>query len=209
MRKKKNGFTLVEMMLASAVSIGLLATAFSTYANVSLKEKANDEFDRYVQVNEIAKSNMTLQKNIATELKDGGGGVFYYSEDNWAKTGVTDQYVLNGVIPGDSVSGSEYAPPQKTFLNKFGGSNIAGEFSYTLNDIPIQACDIFLQRWKLYKNLKSSVGAKTCAEMVGDGAGDKVTIQISLADVSLNEKNMSNYFVVYGSSDSDIPTVGI
>lgn len=209
MRKKKNGFTLVEMMLVSAVSIGLLATAFSTYANVSLKEKANDEFDRYVQVNEIAKSNMTLQKNIATELKDGGGGAFYYSEDNWAKTGVTDQYVLNGVIPGDSVSGSEYAPPQKTFLNKFGGSNIAGEFSYTLNDIPIQACDIFLQRWKLYKNLKSSVGAKTCAEMVGDGAGDKVTIQISLADVSLNEKNMSNYFVVYGSSDSDTPTEGI
>ena len=75
--------------------------------------------------------------------------------------------------------------------------------------MPIQACDIFLQRWKLYKNLKSSVGAKTCAEMVGDGAGDKVTIQVSLADVSLNEKNMSNYFVVYGSSDSDIPTVGI
>ena len=73
-------------------------SAFSIYEDVSLKEKANDEFDRYVQVNEIAKANTTLQKNIATELKDGGGGVFYYSTEDWAKTGVTDQYVLNGVF---------------------------------------------------------------------------------------------------------------
>jgi prepilin-type N-terminal cleavage/methylation domain-containing protein len=203
MRKNKNGFTLVEMMLALAVSVGLLATAFSTYANISLKEKANAEFDRYVQVNEIAKANTTLQKNIATGLKDAGGGVYYYSTDNWAKTGVVDQYVLNGVIPGDSVSGSEYGSTQKMFLNKFGGSNIAGEMNYILNDIPIQACDIFLQRWKLYKNLKSSVGAKTCAEMVemvGDGDGDKVTIVISLADVSLNEENISKYLAVFRSS---------
>ena len=207
MRKKKNGFTLVETMLASAVSVGLLATAFSTYADVSLTEKANAEFDRYVQVNEIAKANTTLQKNIATELKDGGGGVFYYSTEDWAKTGVTDQYVLNGVIPGDSVSGSEYTPPEKSFLNKFGGKNTAGEFTYTLADVPIQACDIFLQRWKLYKSLKSSVGAKTCSEMVGDvGEGlnsDRVTIQISLADISIDEDNMSKAFIVYPGVDDN------
>ena len=33
--------------------------------------------------------------------------------------------------------------------------------------------------------------------MVGDG--DKVTIMISLADVSLNEENMSKYLAVYRS----------